>query len=115
MSRLRDKVRPSVRLFSFTQYSPNFKSDSFDTCIDCCIITRIYPIKIKKIRETLWEKGPFNFFLAYAIKTMLFGPILLKLAQIVFIIVRFNPIENKDNPSNNMEKGPYHLYVSFTR
>ena len=53
-------------------------------------------MEMKKIRQTLWAKG----FFIYAIKATFFQPILLKLVQIIYIIVRINPIENQANPSN---------------
>ena len=40
-------------------------------------------------------------------KLHILSPILLKFVQIICIIVKINPIENDDNPSNIMENGPF--------
>ena len=62
---------------------------------------------MKKIRRTLWEKGPFKLLFIYLVsylfiyfsrlrdKVHIFHPILSQLAQSVCIIVRIKRIENK--------------------
>ena len=39
--------------------------------------------------------------------------ILLIIAQIIFIIVRVNPIENEENPLNIIRKEPFQILVIF--
>ena len=62
------------------------------------------PKKMKKIRQTLWEKNHFKFWLMFSrlrddVKTCY--SILLELAQIVCIIIDIDRIENKGNLSNS--------------
>ena len=46
-------------------------------------------------------------FFLFLDKVHIFGPILIKLAQICCIIIDINPIENEENLSNIMGKGPF--------
>ena len=64
---------------------------------------------MKKICQTLWEKGSFKTWLIFSClrdKVHIFYPLLLQFAHSVCIVVRISPLETEEGLSNILGKGP---------
>ena len=69
---------------------------------------------MKIIRQTLLEKKPFKhfdyFFSRLRDNVHIFYPILLKLAQIICIVVKINPVKTRKIRPKLWEKGPINIF-----
>ena len=72
---------------------------------------------MKKSHQTLWEKGPFKILVIFSSVTGISPHFLsdsFETCTDCCIIVRINPIENKENLSNIIGRMPFYLFIFFS-